>query len=58
MKKLDKMLRNAKRNKVEPYIDYKFSKLTTEELKEISGYYGEVSEERIREVLEPVKFAN
>lgn len=58
MKKLDKMLRNAKMNKAEPYIDYKFSQLTTEELKEISGYYGEVSEDRIREVLEPIQFAN
>lgn len=58
MKKLDKMLNQVKVNRVEPYIDYKFSKLTTDELKELCGQYGEVSEERIEDILEPVKFIN
>lgn len=57
MDKLDRMLLKAQKlNIVQPYTDYAFDKLTTEELKELID--DDITEDRWNEILEPVKFIN
>lgn len=57
MDKLDQMLTRVHNlNIVKPYIDYSLDQLTTEELNELAG--DNTTEERMNEILEPVKFIN
>lgn len=57
MDKLDKLLIKAKKcNIVKPYEDYDYSRLTESELLELIS--DDVTEKRIIEILEPVKFIN
>lgn len=57
MNKIDRLLLKAHGfGFVEPYEDYDYSKLTTPELLELISK--DISEERTREIIEPVKFMN
>lgn len=57
MNKIDRLLQQAhKCNIVMPYVDYDYSKLTEEELLELISE--DVTEERMSEIVEPVKFMN
>ena len=55
MDRLDRLIKKAKEgNVVFPYLDYDYSRLTTEELYELIS--DDITEERIAEIMEPVKF--
>lgn len=56
MKKLEKMLLEARKIKCEQYIDYDYEKLSIAELKELIAEG--TTEERMNEILEPVKFVS
>ena len=54
MAKIDRLIENAKRKKIiQPYVDYDYSKLTTEEIRELIS--DDITDERMNEILEPVK---
>lgn len=55
MDKLDRLIKKAREsNIVMPYEDYDYSRLSTEELYELTS--DDITDERMREILEPVKF--
>ena len=57
MDKLDKLIKKAREsNIVVPYVDYDYSRLTTDELYELLS--DEITDERIEEIVGPVRFMN
>ncbi len=56
MRKLQKMILEARKKRCDQYIDYDYSKLSTAELKELISE--DITVERMHEILDPVRFVS